>query len=65
MVILEEERMANLEKDILFGKAPGRRGRGRSLTRWSNTIRSWMGSVFGAEKEAQNQDRWRELIGAV
>ena len=42
----------NLKKDIFFGKAPGRRGRGRSPTRWSDTIRAWMESVVGAAKEA-------------
>ena len=42
----------NLEKDILFGKAHGRRGRGRSPTRGSDTIRARMGSVVRAAKEA-------------
>ena len=42
----------NLGEDILFGKAPGRKGRERSPTRWSDTIRARMGSVVGAVKEA-------------
>ena len=55
----------SLEKDIFFGKAPVRRGRGRFPTRWSDTIRARMGLVIGAAKEAQDRDWWRELIGAV
>ena len=47
----------NLEKYILFGKAPSRGGRVRSPTWWSDTIRAEMGSVVGAAKEAQDRDR--------
>ena len=47
----------NLEKDIFFGKAYGRRGRGRSPTRWSDTIRARIGSVVGAAKEARDRDQ--------
>ena len=55
----------NLEKGILFGKAPDRKARGRSPTRWSNTIRARMGSVVVAAKEAQDRDWWGKLIGAA
>ena len=55
----------NLEKDIPFDKASGRRERGRSPTRWSDTMRARMGSVVGAAKEAQDPVRWHKFIGAV
>ena len=51
--------------DILFGKAPGKSGIGKSLTRWSDTIRALMGSLVGAAKEAQDPVRWHKFIGAV
>ena len=38
----------NLEKDILFGKAQHKRGRGQSPIRWSDIIKTRMGSVLRA-----------------
>ncbi len=55
----------NLEKSILFGKTPGTRGRGRSPTRWSDIVRTRIGSVTEAAAEAQDRDRWRTLLRAV
>ncbi len=55
----------NLEKDILFSKAPGKRGRGRSPTRWSDIIKVRIGSVVNAVVQTRDRDRWRILLGAI
>ena len=41
----DQKRSGKSQKDILFGKVPGKRGRGRSLTRWSYIVKARMGSV--------------------
>ncbi len=55
----------NLEKDVLLGKPPGKSGRGRSPTRWTDGIRAQMGSVVSAAAETQDRERWCALVGAV
>ena len=54
-----------LQKDILRGKTPGKRERGRSSTEWSDIIKARMGSVVRSASQAQDRDRWRALLGAI
>lgn len=51
----------SLEQAIVFGKVPGTRGRGRSPTRWTDSIRARTGSVKNALLMAQDRDGWRQL----
>ena len=54
-----------IEKDILLGKAPGKRGRARSPTRWFDIIKAQMGSVVRAASQTQDSDRWCALLGEI
>ena len=51
----------SLEQAIVFGKVPGTRGRGRSPTRWTDSIKARTGSVKNALLMAQDRDGWRQL----
>ena len=57
--------MGNLEKDILFGKASGKRGRGKTSSRWFDIIKARMGSVVRAASQVRDHDRWSPLLGAI
>ena len=57
--------VGNLKKDILLGKAPGKKGRGRSLIRWSDIIKAWIGSVVKAAAQTRHRDGWRAPLGAI
>ena len=57
--------VGNLEKDILFGKDPRKRGRGRSPTRWSQIVKARMDFVVRATTQAQDRDEWSALLGAM
>ena len=53
----------SLEKLIVVGGVEGRRGRGRSPTRWTDQIRAATGtSVVGAMRSAVCRERWRATI---
>ena len=47
----------NLKKDLLFGKVPDSRARGRFPTRWADTIKARMGSAALAAKKAHDRDK--------
>ena len=53
--------VGNLEKDILFGKAPAKRGRERSPTRWSDSdfLKVQTCSRIRAALQAWDCDWWR------
>ena len=51
----------NLEKDVLFGQASGKRGRGRS----SYIIDARMVSVVKVVLQAQDGDRWHPLLDEI
>ena len=57
--------VGNLKKDILFGKIPGKKGRKRFPTRWSDLIRARMGSVVRAASHAQDHDGQRAFLDAI
>ena len=57
--------VGNLGKDILLGKSHGKRGRGRSPTRWSDIIKARMDSMLRVASQARNRNGWRALLGAI
>ena len=57
--------VGNLEKDILFGKTPGKRERGRSATRCSDLIDERIGSEVRAAPQTQNCGKCHALLGLI
>ncbi|XP_050511592.1 uncharacterized protein LOC126887803 [Diabrotica virgifera virgifera] len=53
----------SLERLIVSGNVPGRRSRGRSLTRWSEQIKHSAGNSFcEALRAAEDRDQWRNIV---
>lgn len=53
----------NLEKLVIQGKMEGKRPRGRSPMRWTDTIKATTNStITQATRESRNRERWRDIV---
>jgi hypothetical protein len=56
----------NLERLVVTGSLEGRRGRGRSPTRWTDQIKETTGyPVVEALRTAACRERWRGVVGRI
>ena len=55
----------SIEKQIIQGAVEGRRGRGRPITSWRDSIKAVTGSLAVATRRAADRDGWRALIKAT
>ena len=55
----------SIEKQIIQGTVEGRRGRGRPITSWRDSIKAVTGSLAVATRRAADRDGWRALIKAT
>ena len=54
----------SLEKTIMQGSVPGKRGRGRPRRTWMDDITEWTGlSAEKCERAAVDRPRWRKIVG--
>ncbi|PZC84789.1 hypothetical protein B5X24_HaOG203779 [Helicoverpa armigera] len=53
----------SIERLVVQGKVEGTRSRGRSPMRWTDQVKSAVGScVSGCTRESANRERWREIV---
>ena len=52
----------SIEKLIIQGAVDGRRGRGRPITAWTDSIKYETGSLAAATHAARDRDGWRALV---
>mgnify|MGYP003493791252 FL=1 len=56
----------SLERLVVIGNLEGKRGRGRSPTRWTDQVKTAAGtSVVGALRAAQSRESWRRLVAST
>jgi len=59
-------KQGSLEKEIMLGKLPGARRRGRPRTAWMDNIKTWTGlSVEGSISITEDRDKWRKYVHGV
>ena len=52
-----------LEKEVMQGKMPGARRRGRPRTAWMDNIKTWTGfSVEESVRMTKDRDKWRKYM---
>uniref|UniRef100_H3B2Y3 Reverse transcriptase domain-containing protein n=1 Tax=Latimeria chalumnae TaxID=7897 RepID=H3B2Y3_LATCH len=56
-------RRERLEKDVILGRVPGKRGRGRPKRCWLDDIKDWTGiTLQKAVHAAQDQNLWKNIV---